>query len=68
MAKERIVYIDFMKGLCMILLAVVHCGCNLFDCIFPNLAIALQSFMVPLYFFISGLFSVLAKTLVILLE
>lgn len=56
MAKERIAYIDFMKGLCMVLLAIGHCGGNLFDCLLPNLAIALQSFMVPLYFFISGLF------------
>ena len=56
MIKERIAYIDFMKGLCITLLAVGHCGGNLFNCLLPNLDIALQSLMVPLFFFISGIF------------
>lgn len=45
-----------MKGLCIMLIVIGHCGGNLFDSILPHLNIALKSFRIPLYFFLSGLF------------
>lgn len=57
--KERIHYIDFMKGLCIILIVINHVDNHFFDIVFPglpNLNYALESFRIPLYFFLSGLF------------
>ena len=45
-----------MKGLCIMLIVIGHCGGNLFDSILPHLNVALKSFRIPLYFFLSGLF------------
>ena len=56
MAKERIAYIDFMKGLCILLIVVGHVNGFSYDSILPNLNNALRSFRVPMYFFLSGLF------------
>ena len=57
MAKERIAYIDFMKGICILLIAMKHVSSgNFFDSLLSNLDVALQSFRVPMYFFLSGLF------------
>lgn len=56
MPKERISYIDFMKGLCIILIVIGHIPNFSFDAILPNLNFALKSFRIPLYFFLSGLF------------
>ncbi len=56
MPKERIAYIDFMKGLCIILILISHVNNQLFDLILPNLNHALMSFRIPMYFFLSGLF------------
>lgn len=41
MTKERIAYIDLMKGLCIMLIVIGHCGGNLFDSILPHLNVAL---------------------------
>lgn len=57
MTKERIAYIDFMKGICILLIAMKHVsGGSFFYSILPNLDIALKCFRVPLYFFLSGVF------------
>lgn len=53
MSKKRIVYIDFMKGVCILLVVAFH---------LDNYALGvhtnemLQSFRIPMYFFLSGLF------------
>jgi fucose 4-O-acetylase-like acetyltransferase len=56
MAKERIAYVDFMKGLCIIIIAIGHVEENYFDSLLPNLNFALKSYRIPMYFFLSGLF------------
>ena len=56
MAKERIAYIDFMKGLCIIIIAIGHVEENFLDSLLPNLNYALKSYWQPMFFFLSGLF------------
>lgn len=56
MAKLRLAYIDFMKGVCIMLIVMHHTDYTFFDSIAPNLDNALQSFRVPMYYFLSGLF------------
>ena len=56
MAKQRLAYIDFMKGLCIMLIVMHHTDVTFFDAVAPNLNNALQSFRVPMYYFLSGLF------------
>ena len=56
MAKERIAYIDFMKGLCILLIVMGHVEGFSYDSIMPGLNYALKSFRIPMYFFLSGLF------------
>ena len=52
-SKQRIDYIDLMKGICITLVVIVHC-----DVKFPVdiLNDMLQNLRMPLYFFLSGLF------------
>ena len=49
MSKQRILYIDLAKGLCMLLVVMVHCGVLEF---FPGLYTA----NVVLFFLLSGYF------------
>ncbi len=56
MKKQRLAYIDLMKGLCIMLIVMHHTDEAFFDSIAPNLDNALQSFRVPMYYFLSGLF------------
>lgn len=51
--KQRIAYIDFMKGLCIILVVAFHCGITSLGDHVNNM---LQQFRIPMYFFLSGLF------------
>ncbi len=52
-SKQRLPYIDFMKGVCIILIVAIH----ICEDIFPQQVNAmLQAFRVPLYYFLSGLF------------
>lgn len=51
--KPRLPYIDFMKGMCIILIVGVHVNDQLFPEQVNNM---LQAFRVPLYYFLSGLF------------
>lgn len=53
MLTKRIEYIDLMKGICIILVIMVHC-----DITYPweKLDIMIKNFRIPLYFFLSGLF------------
>lgn len=53
MVKQRIAYIDFMKGLCILLVVAFHIEPNMFG--YP-LGHMLQQFRIPMYFFLSGLF------------
>lgn len=45
-----------MKGLCIMLIVMHHTDADFFDMVAPNLDNALQSFRVPMYYFLSGLF------------
>lgn len=51
--KQRIHYIDFMKGLCILLIAAYHITTNNIYGDYNNM---LMSFRVPMYYFLSGLF------------
>ena len=52
-AKARLYYIDFMKGVCILLIVAMHIDSGLFGEHANNM---LQTFRVPLYYFLSGLF------------
>ena len=54
--KPRLAYIDLMKGLCIMLIVMHHTDVAFFDAVLPGLDNALQSFRVPMYYFLSGLF------------
>ena len=54
--KPRLAYIDLMKGLCIMLIVMHHTDASFFDAVMPGLDNALQSFRVPMYYFLSGLF------------
>lgn len=56
MEKKRLGYIDFMKGVCIMLIVMHHTDANFYDYIAPNLNNTLQSFRIPMYYFLSGLF------------
>ena len=51
--KERIAYIDFMKGLCIIFIVTNHINGNFMPL---DLNRSLMSFRIPMYYFLSGLF------------
>lgn len=51
--KTRIAYIDFMKGLCIILVVAFHVDTEANS---RSYAFILQQFRIPMYFFLSGLF------------
>lgn len=53
MESKRIEYIDLMKGFCIVLIIMYHCGI-----VFHNdtLSTMFRDFRIPLYFFLSGLF------------
>ena len=51
--KTRIAYIDFMKGLCIILVVAFHIDTTAFG---DPYGFMLQQFRIPMYFFLSGLF------------
>ena len=54
--KKRLDYIDFMKGICILLIVQTHIDGTFFDTLLPGLNNALQSFRVPMYYFLSGVF------------
>ncbi len=51
--KQRLPYIDIMKGVCIILIVGIHISFGIFPGQFNAM---LQAFRVPLYYFLSGLF------------
>lgn len=53
MATQRIAYIDFMKGFCILLVVIFHINNHAFDAPYSAM---LQQFRIPMYFFLSGLF------------
>ena len=50
--KQRIEYIDFMKGLCILLIV----GRHVLPELYGDFDSMLTSFRVPMYYFLSGLF------------
>lgn len=54
MEKKRIEYIDLMKGFCIIMVVLLHCG--FFTGKLAIINEYLKLFRMPLYFFLSGLF------------
>lgn len=54
MAKERVVFVDLAKGICITLVVFAHC-CDHLNLTTPFDQF-LQAFRMPLYFFLSGLF------------
>lgn len=53
MESKRIEYIDLMKGICIVLIILMHCDIKSSN---ERLNDMLADFRVPLYFFLSGLF------------
>ena len=53
MGKQRIAYIDFMKGFCILLVVAFHINTKAFG---EPYGYMLQQFRIPMYFFLSGLF------------
>ena len=51
--KQRIEYIDIAKGICIILVVYAHIDTTILD---YKIGIFFDSFRMPLYFFLSGLF------------
>ena len=51
--KTRVAYVDFMKGLCIILVVAFHIDTEAFG---KPYGFMLQQFRIPMYFFLSGLF------------
>ena len=51
--KQRLVYVDFMKGMCILFIVAFHIN----NSIYPHrVDLMLQSFRIPLYYFLSGVF------------
>lgn len=51
--KERLVYVDFMKGFCILLIVAFHIDNDIFPL---RVNMMLQSFRIPMYYFLSGMF------------
>lgn len=54
--KPRLHYIDFMKGLCILFIVVVHIDYRVYDYFGSRMNFLLESFRMPMYYFISGIF------------
>lgn len=54
--KERIVYIDAMRGLAMVMVVMFHCSVFSFGNMTPFCWIVNYNFQIPLFFMISGFF------------
>ena len=55
-AKERLEYVDAMRGVSMLLVVYFHLTL-LFDCVNSSLNPLFQGFRMPLFFFVSGFFA-----------
>lgn len=53
MESKRIEYIDLMKGICIVLIILLHCGVTFSNEVLDSM---FKCFRIPLYFFLSGLF------------
>lgn len=51
--KNRLVYVDFMKGFCILLIVAFHIDNDIFPL---RINLMLQSFRIPMYYFLSGMF------------
>lgn len=51
--KARLAYVDFMKGFCILLIVAFHIDNDIFPL---RVNMMLQSFRIPMYYFLSGMF------------
>ncbi|MGM9802904.1 MAG: acyltransferase family protein [Muribaculaceae bacterium] len=51
--KNRLAYVDFMKGFCILLIVAFHIDNDIFPL---RINLMLQSFRIPMYYFLSGMF------------
>ena len=51
--KSRLAYVDFMKGFCILLIVAFHIDNDIFPL---RINLMLQSFRIPMYYFLSGMF------------
>ena len=57
MPKPRITYIDTLKGVCIILVVLMHCGLPVNDnSVTQHINDALRTYRMPTYYFLSGIF------------
>ena len=57
MSKSRITYIDTLKGVCIILVVLMHCGLPVNDnSLAQHINDALRTYRMPTYYFLSGIF------------
>ena len=57
MSKPRITYIDTIKGVCIILVVLMHCGLPVNDnSVSQHINDALRTYRMPTYYFLSGIF------------
>lgn len=55
-ARPRLAFIDLMKGICIILIVAGHVDLKLFAALGDHADRMFQTFRVPMYYFISGIF------------
>lgn len=55
-APPRLHYIDFMKGLCILFIVINHADQRIFGLLGEHTNYVLESFRIPMYYFISGVF------------
>lgn len=55
-ASSRLHYIDFMKGLCILFIVINHADQRIFELLGEHTNFVLESFRIPMYYFISGVF------------
>ena len=53
---QRLPFIDLMKGLCIVLIVTGHVDTGLFEALGANTDRMFQTFRVPMYYFLSGIF------------
>lgn len=51
--KQRLAYVDFMKGMCILFIVAFHIDNDIYP---HRVDLMLQSFRIPLYYFLSGVF------------
>ena len=55
MPQQRVPYIDFLKGVCIIMVMMYHISHNAFNDLVPGSTNAVMALLMPMFFFISGI-------------